>query len=188
MNKKVEKNIFAIFQNPKIFNEKSKILVQMFSIFHWKFSDFEKSQKYFFSTFSKIFFISKKKSWKNTFYLYQSKISPGFQKSHIESRVMSVEIRKIGKTSNFQWKIQLLSQISQRWPSLISNSELLTSLTTDPLLDPPKSKVQTMSRQKQWSRLHILFAKINYFCDGRTDARTDIRLSGAHGRKERFAQ
>ena len=30
----LRKNIFEIFQNPKIFNEKSKILVLKFSIFH----------------------------------------------------------------------------------------------------------------------------------------------------------
>ena len=56
------------------------------------------------------------------------------------------------------------------------------------LLDPSKSKVQTASRQKRWGTLHIPLAKINYSPDARTHGRTDIRLSGTHGRKERFAQ
>ena len=60
------------------------------------------------------------------------------------------------------------------------------------LLDPSKSKVQTASRQKRWGTLHIPLAKINYSPEdgGRTEdeRRTDIRLSGTHGRKERFAQ
>ena len=55
------------------------------------------------------------------------------------------------------------------------------------LLDPSKSKVQTASRQKRWGTLHIPLAKINYYPHG-TRRNTDNRISGTHGRKERFAQ
>ena len=87
---KKSKLIFSFFfrfqKMFKFFNEKSKILVLKISIFHWNFSDFEKSQKYVFSTFLIKKFSSRKKSGNFIFYLYKSKISPGFQKSHLENQ------------------------------------------------------------------------------------------------------
>ena len=51
----------------------------------------------------------------------------------------------------------------------------LIFINGDPFSDAPKSKAQTTEVQEHWSTLHIPFAKINYFPDGRTDERTNER-------------
>ena len=57
------------------------------------------------------------------------------------------------------------------------------------LLDPSKSRAQTISRQQQWSRLHVPSAKINYLAEHErnTNGRT-TEFDVLHGWKERFAQ
>ena len=62
--KKMSLENFEMFQNQKIFNEKSQILVLKFVIFHWKFSDFGTFRNFratFFFEPKKYFFLELKK-------------------------------------------------------------------------------------------------------------------------------
>ena len=61
--------------------------------FQWKNIFRQKITKNIFIFIRRFFFISKKIFLKIFFYLYRSKISPGFQKSYLENRAMSLKMR-----------------------------------------------------------------------------------------------
>ena len=89
-NENFEKSKFQNFENlPKFRN---------FQNFDFsKFSFFVRKKKLkIFSFFSKKYFWSwKKYIFEKYFYLYQFKISPGFQKSYLENRARSLNMRKL---------------------------------------------------------------------------------------------
>ena len=91
-SRKYFSRLFEKFRWIFIFSmENVKLSFKIFPLKIWHFplknenssKFFKKSRKIFFSTFVEIFFISKKKVAKKYFYLYQSEIFPGFQKSHL---------------------------------------------------------------------------------------------------------
>jgi len=110
--RQVWKNIFEIFRkhfkssekNQKFQNFESKFWnvdenfenlgnFRNFEIFFWNLDFFSKNLKIFFTLFSD-FFRSWKKSVKQN-HLCQSEIFQRFQKSHLENRLMSLNMRKL---------------------------------------------------------------------------------------------